>query len=61
MWGPENHVNFNKKSVLAWFVVKRLHVPKGTIKFLERESIIYPNHAFRPKTVLNRFIFEDKI
>ena len=24
---------------MAWYVVKRLHVPEGTIKFLERESI----------------------
>lgn len=24
---------------MAWYVLKRLHVPKGTIKFLERESI----------------------
>ena len=39
MWGRENHVDFNKMSVLAWYVVKRLHVPKGTIKFLERQSI----------------------
>ena len=61
LWGRESHVNFNKKSVLAWYVVKRLHVPKGTIKFLERKSIIYPDHAFSPKTVLSRFIFADKI
>ena len=61
MWGRENQVNFNKKSVLAWYVVKRLHVPKGTIKLLERESIIYPNHVFSPKTVLSRFFFEVKI
>ena len=61
MWGRENHVNFNKNSVLAWYVVKRLHVPKGTTKSIERESIIYPNHAFSPKTVLSRFFFEDKI
>ena len=39
MWGRENHVDFNIKSVLAWYVVKRLHVPEGTIKFLERDSI----------------------
>ena len=61
MWGRENHGNFNKKSVLAWYVVKRLHVPKGTIKLLERESIIYPNHVFSPKIVLSRFFFEVKI
>ena len=24
---------------MDWYVVKRLHVPKGTIKFLERQSI----------------------
>ena len=63
MRGRENHVNFNKNSVLAWYmyVVKRLHVPKDTIKFIERESIIYPIHAFNPRTVLSRFVFEDKI
>ena len=61
MWGRENHGNFNKKSVLAWYVVKRLHVPKGTIKLLERESIIHPNHVFSPKTVLSRFFFEVRI
>ena len=57
MWGSENHVNFNKMIVLAGYVAKRLHVPKGTTKFLESESIIYPNHAFSPKTVLITGLF----
>ena len=48
-------------SVLAGYVAKLLYVPQGTAKFLERESIIYPNHAFSPKTVLSRFVFEDII
>ena len=39
MRGRENHVNCNRTSVLAWYVAKLLHVPKGTIKFLEREPI----------------------
>ena len=39
MRGRENHVNCNRTSVLAGYVAKLLHVPKGTIKFLERESI----------------------